>query len=225
MTIPRIRVRQKVWRIIPSRFPPIDVFEQVADAEDFALLHELEMRTNPRLRDEIGDIVLVPPEDRVYGPGAGYIMAAFTHLNPEDSRFSNGSYGVFYAGKTVDTAIHETRFHRTQFLLHTQQPAQELDMRVLCAKLSAEMHTIAGMKESMPEIYAVDSYTHSQEMAKQLRDQGSNGIVYDSVRHEGGTCYAVLRPKALSECTQAQHLCYVWNGQAIEHVYEKKMIF
>ena len=31
-------------------------------------------------------------------------MAAFTHLNPEGSRFSDGSYGVYYAAHTLATA-------------------------------------------------------------------------------------------------------------------------
>jgi hypothetical protein len=51
--------------------------------------------TNPRLREEAGNLTLVPLEDRVSGPGTTPIMAAFTHLNPEGSRFSGGSFGVY----------------------------------------------------------------------------------------------------------------------------------
>ncbi len=57
-------------------------------------------------------------------------MAAFTQLNPEGDRFTNGTYGVFYAGRAFETAIAETRDHRTRFLQATSEPAQELDMRV-----------------------------------------------------------------------------------------------
>lgn len=52
---------------------------------------------------------LVPPEDRVSGPGTTVIMAAFTHLNPAGSRFSDGTYGVFHSANNIDTAIGETR--------------------------------------------------------------------------------------------------------------------
>ena len=49
------------WRIIPSRFPPIDLFERIADPADWEALIQLESLTNPRLRDEVGEITLVSP--------------------------------------------------------------------------------------------------------------------------------------------------------------------
>jgi hypothetical protein len=77
-------VRRVRWsgaiRIIPSRFPPIDVYERVAAVEDFSALHELESMTNARLREERGETRLVRAGDEVRGPGASYIMAPFTHL-------------------------------------------------------------------------------------------------------------------------------------------------
>src|SRR3546814_5612167 len=83
------------YRIIPSRFPPIGLFEKVADPDDLEAVFQIEAMTNDRLRDEVGVLALVPPEDRVSGPGTTPIMAAFTHLNPEGSRFTDGSFGVF----------------------------------------------------------------------------------------------------------------------------------
>jgi hypothetical protein len=57
----------------------------------------------------------------------------------------------------------------------------------------------------------------------QLRGSGSDGIVHQSVRHAGGECAAVFKPRLLSNCRQERHLCYVWDGQAISTIYEKKM--
>jgi hypothetical protein len=70
------------WRIIPSRFPPINLFERVADPADLEAIIALESLTNDRLREEVGALQLVPQQDRISGRGPGYIMAAFTHLNP-----------------------------------------------------------------------------------------------------------------------------------------------
>ena len=53
-------------------------------------LVELEMLTNPRVRQEVGEISLVPPEERVSGAGASWVMAPFTHIG-WPSRFSDGS--------------------------------------------------------------------------------------------------------------------------------------
>ena len=67
------------WRILPSRLPTIALFERVAEPQDLEAIVALEALTNPRLRDETGDIRLVPAEDRVSGPGSSVIMGAFTH--------------------------------------------------------------------------------------------------------------------------------------------------
>ena len=71
-------------RIIRSLFPPIDLFEDIADPADWPLLIAAEQKTNPRLMETIGHLDLVPSERRVSGPGASWLMAPFTpHLAEE----------------------------------------------------------------------------------------------------------------------------------------------
>lgn len=210
------------FRIVPSRFPPISLFERVSDPADLEALYEIEALTNPRLRDAVGDISLVPPEERVSGPGTSVIMAAFTHLNPDGSRFSDGSYGAFYAGRELDTAVAETVYHRERFMRATSEPRMELDMRVYTVDLESDLHDIRGLQSDLAEVYAADSYAASQGLARRLREKGSLGLVYDSVRHPGGECAAVFRPKALSNARQERHLCYVWDGRQISVIYEKR---
>lgn len=212
------------YRIVASRFPPIDLFEAVADAADLEAVYQIEAMTNDRLREEVGDLGLVPPEDRVSGPGTTPIMAAFTHLNPAGSRFSDGSFGVFYAGATIEVAIDETRHHRTAFLRATDEPPQEIDMRAYAVDLKANLHDIRGMRGNVPALYDPHSYAASQAFAHALRETGSDGIVYQSVRHEGGECAAVFRPRLLSDCRQERHFCYVWDGTAITMAYEKRSL-
>lgn len=212
------------YRIIPSRFPPIGLFEKVARPEDLEAVFQIEAMTNDRLRDEVGELALVPVEDRVAGPGTTPIMAAFTHLNPEGSRFTDGSFGVFYAGLTLDTAIEETKHHRAKFLAATGEPAQEIDMRVYAVDLDANLHDIRSLADSHPHLYDPGNYTHAQGLATELRDAGSDGIRYRSVRHPGGECAAAFRPRLLSNCRQERHLCYVWDGAIITTVYEKKSL-
>src|SRR5688572_3602751 len=88
-----VRLRwPKIFRVIPSKFPPINFFERVVPPEQMEAAWYLESLTNDRLRDETGDINLVPKADRVAGPGASVVMASFTHLG-NSSRFSDGSFG------------------------------------------------------------------------------------------------------------------------------------
>ena len=223
MSLPVCRIEWRpCWRIIPSRFPPIQLFERVTDPDDLEAIFELEALTNPRLRDEAGDIALVPPDDRVSGSGTTVIMAAFTHLNPSGSRFSDGAYGVFYAANNLATSIAETRYHREQFLNATSQPRMELDMRVYLVDLDGDLHDLRGQHAAQPLVYEDDNYAAAQHLGRTLRAAGSNGIVYHSVRRTGGECAAVFRPRLLSNTRQERHLCYVWNGRKIESVYEKR---
>lgn len=211
------------WRLVPSRFPPAGLFDRVADPDDLDIVYAIEGLTNDRLRDEAGDITLVKPEDRISGPGTTPIMAAFTHLNPQGSRFSDGSYGVYYAGNTIDTAIAETKYHRALFLAATHEPPIEIDMRSYASDIDAELHDVRKMQATLPDIYQPDpgSYPAPQALAKTLREQDSNGIVYDSVRLRGGECVAVFRPRVLSPVKQGAHFCYVWDGEKIARIYQK----
>jgi RES domain-containing protein len=212
------------YRVIPSRFPPIQLFERVADPADLEAIIAIESLTNDRVRDEIGEVSLVAAEDRVTGPGAGYIMAAFTHVAPVGGRFTDGTYGAYYAARDLATAIDETVHHRERFLRATTEGPIELDMRVLRARLRADLHDVRGMRELDPEIYDLTDYAASQALGRRLRGAGSWGVAYDSVRRKGGECAAVFRPRALSRCQQAQHLGYLWDGERIATVYEKKIL-
>lgn len=225
MSLPVIQIEwQPSWRIIPSRFPPISLFERVTAPADLQAIFEIEALTNPRLRDEAGDICLVAQEDRITGPGASVVMAAFTRLNPEGSRFTDGSYGVFYAANDLDTAIAETTYHRERFMRATKQARMELDMRVYLVYLAAALHDLRGRKAEYPLVYHNENYAAGQHLAATLRKDGSNGIAYDSVRRQGGECVAVFRARLLSNCRQERHLCYVWDGHKIASVYEKRAL-
>ncbi len=225
MTLPVARIDWKpCWRIIPSRFPPIQLFERVTEPDDLEAVFELESLTNPRLRDEVGKIGLVPSEDRISGPGTSIIMAAFTHLNPDGSRFTDGTFGVFYAANDLETAIAETKYHREHFMRSTEQAHMEFDMRVYVVDLAGDLHDLRGQKAAYPLVYHNDNYAASQHLAKSLRKDGSNGVAYDSVRRNGGECVAVFRPPLLSSARQERHLCYVWDGRQIATIYEKREI-
>lgn len=212
------------FRVIPSRFPPVQLFERVADPADLDAVLAIEALTNERIRDEVGALQLLPPEDRVTGAGAGYLMAAFTHVSPVGGRFTDGTYGAYYAGKDLQTAIDETVYHRERFLRATGEEPIELDMRVLRARLSADLHDVRAMSRVAPEIYHPEDYSASQALGRRLRALRSWGIVYDSVRRAGGECVAVFRPRALSRCQQTQHLGYLWDGERIATVYEKRVL-
>ena len=215
---------QPCFRVIPSRYPTIHLFERVATPAEWEALYWIESLTNPRLRDEVGDIELVPREERAFGPGGSVIMAPFTHLDPSGSRFADGTFGAFYGAAALATSVAETCYHREVFLRATRQDPLELDMRSYLADVSASFHDLRGKRAQMPDIYDPDSYISSQVLGRQLKRGGSNGVVYDSVRHASGECLAIFRPKLILNIRQGVHLRYVWDGKRISRVYELRQL-
>ena len=191
------------YRLIPSRYPTVGLYDAIADPADLDVVFAIEALANPRIRDELGELTLVPREERLTGPGATPVMAAFTHLNPEGSRFSDGTYGVYYAAHSLETAIAEVSHHRSVFLRRTNEAAIDVDMRLITASVEAELHDLlvtdvdAADSTRFAPVLDPDDYGPSQLLGRRLRAARSWGIRYPSVRHAGGECVGIFRPRAL----------------------------
>lgn len=208
-------------RLVPSRYPPVSLFDAVADPADLEVVFAVEALGNPRLREAAGELSLVPPGDRISGPGTSPIMAAFTHLNPEGSRFSDGTWGVFYAARVLDTAIAEVGHHRARFLARTNEPAIEIDLRCYRVTVRAALVELRG-GNAIAEVLDPDSYAASQDFGRRQREAGAAGIVYASVRHPGGECVALFRPTAtVPPARQAEHVTLQWDGRRMRGWYLK----
>lgn len=220
-----LRTLRTAWRpshrLVPSRFPPVGLFDRVADAKDLDAVYAIEMLTNDRVRDEAGDLALVPASDRIAGPGTTPIMAAFTHLNPEGSRFSDGSYGVYYCAQTLDTALAEVRYHQERFLRRTKEEPIRLELRLYLSNLDA---TLVDVRK-LPEYHRPDDYGPGQRLGRVLRDSGKDGVLYRSVRHQGGLCAAVFRPRVLSACHQSSHYAFHFDGSSIVAIDELSTVW
>lgn len=210
------------WRIIASRYPPIDLFERVApDPAVWEALIALEALTNPRMRDKAGQIALVPPGERVAGPGASYVMASFTHLNPKGSRFSDGSYGVYYAAAALGTAIADTVHHFEAFARDGGDPPRAEAMRVLVGSVDADFEAADALAPAQrAAVLDPGDYSASRAYGAAQRAAGANGIVYPSVRDAGGQCLAAFRPRAVGVPRQERHLQYRWNGERVDRWFD-----
>ncbi len=216
------RVRwQQACRIVPTRYPAVNLFDRVADSDDFDALYALEAISNERLRDELGQIERVAREDRLYGQGSGPIMAAFTHLNVLGSRFSAGQFGVFYAARDRATAMAETRHHHGRFLAATRQGPLHLPMRLYSVVVEARLHDLRPDAVVDPAVYDPASYAVSQALGAKLQRVGSAGVVYRSVRQRKGYCVGLFKPRGASACLHAAYLLYAWDGHRFTDVYEK----
>lgn len=206
-TLPISEVDEWVYRVILSRYPQINLFERVSSSEEWDVLYAVESLTNPRLRDEVGDIRLVAPEDRVYGDGASWIMAAFTHppVDGRGGRF-NKDFGVYYCSPAEAVAITESSFHRARFLRESRIEAATQDMRVIRVHLGpSALHDVHHLEGTA--IYDPDNYTESQQLGAALRQANSFAMHYKSVRTDG-ECFGVMRPRILSDAIHWRYLRY-----------------
>ncbi|RQW38207.1 RES family NAD+ phosphorylase [Novosphingobium sp. LASN5T] len=207
-------------RIIRSAFPPIDLFEDIADPSDWPLLISAEQKTNPRIMATIGNLDLVPVDRRVGGNGASYLMAPFTHVSTDrPSRFADGSFGVLYVGDRFETALFETIHHHARFMARTNEaPGWTSQFRELVMSVDADLHDLRVPAGAPVPALDPDSYAASQALARHLRGAGSNGIAYPSIRHPGGECVALFHPDCASNPLQGRHLDYYWDGARVDLV-------
>jgi hypothetical protein len=216
---PLARVAERdTHRLIPSRYPPIGILDTIAAPADLDLVIELEGWTNDRLSNELGVIFTIPPAEWVTGrPHATVVMAAFCHPHPEGGRFNDASRGAWYAGLSLETALKESIFHRAKELAEIGVTDARVELRQYLADFDADFHDVrAGLEFAL--LYHPESYAAGQALARELLEQGSNGIIYRSVRDAGGQCIACFRPALVLNVRPAAHFELRWHGGPVPSV-------
>ncbi|MGH6947771.1 MAG: RES family NAD+ phosphorylase [Kiloniellales bacterium] len=202
--LPTAAVTGRTYRLIPSRFPPISAFEDVASADDLEAVMELEGWTNDRLVAE--RLARLPRNQWVYGtPNASIVMASFLHAADLGMRFNSGQLGAWYAGKKIKTSIAEVAHHLRREALFRRRAELRLQYRTYVARLAGRYLDLRGLASERPEVYASDDYTASQAFGEKVRAEGGAGIVYDSLRHRGGTNVVAYRPRNVLDVAVGSH--------------------
>lgn len=192
------------YRLIPSRFPPIGLFDSVSTAADLEAVMELAGWTNDRLVAE--RIVRLPQTEWVYGrPNASIVMASFLHVAPTGMRFNGPELGAWYAAIDLRTAAAEVGHHLRREAAARSVDEMKRTYRTYSARLAGRHLDIRGQQSEMANVYALDSYAASQAFGERIRASGGPGIVYDSVRYSGGINAVAYRPTNIGEVVQTDH--------------------
>lgn len=204
---------EKTCRLVPSRYPTVGVFDRIAAPEDLPELYELEGWTNDRLSSELGLLHVVPTDEWVTGPMASVVMAAFCHP-PHDARFSDESRGAWYAGRTLETALAESLHRRRQELAEIGEDDARMEMRLYHADFDDTCHDVRGPE--WDRVHDPDDHGAARALGAALLDEGSNGVLYRSVRHAGGECIACFRPRLVTNVMVAGHFEYRWRDGIVD---------
>lgn len=206
---------QPSFRLIPSQFPPIGLFDTVSRAADLDAVMELAGWTNDRLVAE--RIARLPQSEWVFGrSNSSIVMAAFLHAAPDGGRFSGPDLGAWYAADRIETGLAEVAHHLRREAFARRQATATRRFRVYVARLEGTFVDLCGADE--PALYDRQDYAASQAFGERQRASGEDGIAYDSLRFVGGVAVCAYRPSKVLDVVQAQHLSVTvrTDGPAIE---------
>lgn len=190
------------------------------DAAELAYLHEIEGLTSGRRMAAMPLPAGVAPEELVsesHGYGWTYVNAAFCYTRATGNRFNGPERGAWYAtfgADAVATAQAEVSWHLTRELEATGVFDNITAYRELLAGFTARFHDVRGFAGA-PFLDADPAvgYPEGQKLAAALRAQGSNGVLYPSVRHRpAGQCLAAFRPGLVQNIRQGDMWVFTWAG-------------
>lgn len=204
-----IEVNAPWFRLIPSRFPTVDVYRRVAPGERWPILNEVELLTNSRQKERIA----ILGSDVVDGAPArlqNWNHAPFVYLDPDGSFLVRGEYGVLELGETKDVALAMAVVRREAFLGATAMPPQTIEMRLLKHPLRgrfAVLRNLTGLSE-----------TERRALGEALYEEW-DGAVFDCAAATRGKTIAVFNSECLSKSVQGDHFRFWWDGTHIRNIY------
>lgn len=210
MTVPVSEIaQQRTVRLIPTAYYKPPVLRALIDTEDEAVeLARLEGLTSKRLSRPAPYTGIAP------GWGRTFISAAFTYCRKGGNRFNDETRGAWYAGFDDRTSLHEVAFHKTRELSYIDHLYDDVQYRAFHASFIGRFH---DMRTVSPAPVCLDpdvevGYPAGQAVADQLVSDGSRGLIYPSVRNQGGTCIVAFQDNAVQDVTPGACWRIVWSG-------------
>lgn len=209
-------------RLIPATYHKPPVLRGLADDdEEAAILAELEGQTSARLIAENEGSATLDRRELAFARrahdlkiyGQSHINAAFTYPRLTGNRFNSGDRGAWYCSYDVLTSAEEVGFHRTRELGYIGVFEDEARYVELLADFIGDFPDLSGNAGHAslnpdPDI----GYPEGQALASSLRREGHRGLLYPSVRHEGGTCFVAFDPGIIQNVRQGATWQLTWNG-------------
>lgn len=204
----------EAFRLIPSRFPPVNIYDGLIANDRQEELVAAENLTNPRLRS-LNRLSSAAQGDAAANPRLqNWNLAPFAYGSPDGSLFFGEDRPCLELAGERQTALAVSVSKRQAFMDATGEDPIGLDMRMLCTPVTGLFWDLRGLPESpaaLPE--------------KQRRELGASmpsaaqGILYRPPERLAGTSLAIVTGDILQRSQQTVHFRYVWDGQRISQLY------
>lgn len=208
-------VDRDYFLLIPSRFPPVDLYERLGPASE--RFTKLEDMTNPRLLAKERLIAQGKMQEDEASPSIqNWNHAPFTYTNPEGSWFFEPTVPCLEMSMERQTALAVSVRRREVFLGRTQEPPINLDMRMLVRRVKSralDARQVDG---------AVDPLVR-RKIGKEIIERRSkdhfDAVLFASPERPSGGRIAVLSGAVLGRAIQSDHYRYSWDGGRINRLY------
>ncbi len=211
---PLVRWSAQAYRLIPSRFPPVSVYEGLIANDRQEEIVAAENLTNPRLRS-FGRLQQATKGDAGADPRLqNWNLAPFAYGNPDGSTFFGEQRPCLELAFDRQTALAVSVAKRATFMEATEQAPIGLDMRMLCTPVSGMFWDLRDVQDSP----AARGMQQRREIGARM-PEGAQGILFRPIERPVGTCAAIVTGDVLQRTQQTVHFRYVWDGRRISELY------
>jgi hypothetical protein len=212
--VPLVDVQRDFARNIVSLRESQDLFDDLShDPAHWTLAQQVEDAVKPPVYRSPLPVIQRPFEDAEW-----FNAIRWPFENWRASRWSDGSFGVWYGAERIETTVHETAFHWLRGLLadagFDQGPVVG-ERRVYAVACRAALLDFRPAVRRRPALVHKSDYAATQAVGTRLHHEGHPGLLAPSVRHEGGLNVAVFNPAVLSNPRFTVALTYRLEGETI----------
>lgn len=206
-------VHHDIARNIVSLHQSQDLFDDLTDdPSEWLLAQKIEDEIKPPPYHSHIPIINRPFEDAIW---FNAIIWPFKHW--QFSRFSDGTYGVWYGSESVKTTVYESAYHWYRGLLSDagyEHATVISERKVYSIACKAALLDFRQATTEYPDLLHPSSYAFCQSVGARIHHEGHPGLVTQSVRRPAGENTAILNPAVLSNPRHNCQLTYrLENGQ------------
>lgn len=207
-------VHQDVVRNIVSIRASQDLFDDLSEQPDeWLLAQQVESEVRPPPYQSRITLIDRPFEDAAW---FNAIQWPFKHW--QASRFSDGSFGVWYGSDTVETTVYESAYHWYRGFLSDAGFENEQvigERKVYWVACKAALLDFRASIHEHPDLIHKTDYTLGQSVGARIHHEGHPGLLVPSARRAGGENFVVFNPAVLSNPRHNCQLTYRLDGESI----------